>query len=1031
MVRREPGVVAALAGLIFVLLLAMPAWAAAYVVTTTADNTLSDGDCTLREAILAANDDPAYNGDCGPASLGDDTITFAVSGTILLSSRLPVIADAASAGALTIDGSGQSIVVSGNNSVPIFAVPASANLTIQSLTVSNGIGDNVGGGLNNRGTATIINSTFSGNSVPYSISDGGGIYNLGTVNILNSTFSGNSASGLGGGVFNAGTANIVNSTFFGNTAGASGGGIFNGVRGRGTMNIRNSIIADNLGGNCDNWNIFNVSGVNFDTDGTCPGFTQVGSADLSLGPLADNGGPTPTQGLLPGSIAIDAVIDCTDLSGNPVTTDQRGVTRPQEAACDAGSYETQLFPSAAYVVTTTADDILGDGDCTLREAILAANDDPAYNGDCGPASLGDDTITFAVTGTIALDPSLGPLPDIRSRSGWGALTIDGRGRSIAVSGNNSVRVFAVKTGGDLALQSLTVSDGNADLGGGIFNDTYGIVTLSNSTLFENAATGNGGGLYNLGTANIHSSTLSGNSAGNFGGGIFNIGTANIDSSTFFGNNAGASGGGISNGARGLGFGTVNIRSSIVAESPSVSNCYAPASKFTASGVNFDTDGTCPGFTQVGAADLNLGPLADNGGPTPTHALLAGSVAIDAVTDCTDLSGNPVTADQRGAARPEPGGTACDVGAFEFGSPAPETNQPPVADVTLSPTLAECTSLDGAQVTLDGTASSDPDGDLLTFQWSAPGIVFDDPTSPTPTATFPLGTTTVTLVVNDGTVDSDPVTVDVAVQDTTAPEITAAWVLVSGDDDDDDSEDDEDHRFRLEFSATDACDPSPQVTGVLQTPSLDGLQVKLKTKKRVKVEFDLKKNEVEIEGPDPAAILTQLQDQGGLEVSNNQLVQVDLIKDNDGRPKVKFKFEKNGLLRIKATSAVLRVTAEDASGNVATQEVSPNLPADDDDDEDGLTTPKGSVTTLQVSRVLSLPYLFVVQGRGIESVQVQIFSLSGQRVFGSKEQRGRVLRWNLRNDWGEQLANGVYLYVITVKGYDGTIHREVRKLVILR
>jgi len=79
-------------------------------------------------------------------------------------------------------------------------------------------------------------------------------------------------------------------------------------------------------------------------------------------------------------------------------------------------------------------------------------------------------------------------------------------------------------------------------------------------------------------------------------------------------------------------------------------------------------------------------------------------------------------------------------------------------------------------TLDGTGSSDPDGDPITFFWSAPGIVFDDPTSPTPTATFPLGNTTVTLVVNDGFENSDPATVVVTVQDTLPPTIT--WVGAS-------------------------------------------------------------------------------------------------------------------------------------------------------------------------------------------------------------------------------------------------------------
>jgi hypothetical protein len=91
---------------------------------------------------------------------------------------------------------------------------------------------------------------------------------------------------------------------------------------------------------------------------------------------------------------------------------------------------------------------------------------------------------------------------------------------------------------------------------------------------------------------------------------------------------------------------------------------------------------------------------------------------------------------------------------------------------------ECTGLAGAVVSLDGTASNDPDGDPLTFAWSASGITFDNPNSPTPTATFPMGEHTVTLVVNDGTVDSAPKTITIKVQDTTPPTLSVPATPVS-------------------------------------------------------------------------------------------------------------------------------------------------------------------------------------------------------------------------------------------------------------
>jgi hypothetical protein len=96
------------------------------------------------------------------------------------------------------------------------------------------------------------------------------------------------------------------------------------------------------------------------------------------------------------------------------------------------------------------------------------------------------------------------------------------------------------------------------------------------------------------------------------------------------------------------------------------------------------------------------------------------------------------------------------------------NNAPVADA--GPDVeVECASHAGTSVMLDGTGSSDADGDPLTYSWSASGITFDDATSATPTATFPLGVTEVTLTVSDGDAeDTDYVTVTVT--DTMPPVI---------------------------------------------------------------------------------------------------------------------------------------------------------------------------------------------------------------------------------------------------------------------
>ncbi len=94
----------------------------------------------------------------------------------------------------------------------------------------------------------------------------------------------------------------------------------------------------------------NRARAHFDSDGSCRVNGSCGAATTKLfrtaaspglGPLAANGGPTWTRALPAGSPAVDAAAECSDWAGNPVTTDQRGVARPQGSACDAGAFERQ------------------------------------------------------------------------------------------------------------------------------------------------------------------------------------------------------------------------------------------------------------------------------------------------------------------------------------------------------------------------------------------------------------------------------------------------------------------------------------------------------------------------------------------------------------------------------------------------------------------------------------------------------------------------------------------------------------------
>ena len=207
----------------------------AILVNTLKDELNTDGDCSLREAIEAANTNTSVDA-CGTGEVVNDIITFDVAGTITVTSQLSV----AAGGPLVISGGG-AIKVSGGNIVRTLYINAEANLTLEGLTLVDG-NQFMGGGIYNLGTLMVSDSIISGNHADYS---GGGLYNdFGEVTVSESTIISNSASD-GGGINNFGTMNIISSTISGNTA-QFGGGIQNSSH---EMTITNSIIRNNSAGN--------------------------------------------------------------------------------------------------------------------------------------------------------------------------------------------------------------------------------------------------------------------------------------------------------------------------------------------------------------------------------------------------------------------------------------------------------------------------------------------------------------------------------------------------------------------------------------------------------------------------------------------------------------------------------------------------------------------------------------------------------------------------------------------------------------
>jgi len=309
-----------------------------------------------------------------------DIVAFDVVGTVHLAAALPTLTwnitiQGPAADKLTVRGAGSSVLHIGSGKVIVVSgvtvTGGSSNgggilnqgtLTLNDVTIrDNTAGDATNGGGTGAGLwnyigahLTIRRSTISDNTaignLGYNPSRGGGIANYGTATLINSTISGNSANeGSGGGISNSlpgSTLTIKNATVSANASpGTFGGG---GIDNLGTLNSTNSIVGDNgdgdLSGDVESggYNIFGT------TNGTGFDPTDLIGADPLLGPLKDNGGPTDTMAPLPGSPAINRIPGSSGVDFP--TTDQRGVTRPQGARADSGAVE--LVPSSATPTRT-------------------------------------------------------------------------------------------------------------------------------------------------------------------------------------------------------------------------------------------------------------------------------------------------------------------------------------------------------------------------------------------------------------------------------------------------------------------------------------------------------------------------------------------------------------------------------------------------------------------------------------------------------------------------------------------------------
>ncbi|MEM9352606.1 MAG: choice-of-anchor Q domain-containing protein [Planctomycetota bacterium] len=584
-----------------------------------------------------------------------------------------------------------------------------------------------GGGIHTSGALDVDRSTIWGNDAVYvsgtttgglagGINIGGGGTGV-DINITGSTISDNDAEDRGGGIrtSNGRDLDIVNSTITENTAENVGGGL---IRFSGTATLDNTILAGNTSNTTSDDDRSGV--IDSASSNNLFGFTDMfGTGNLwgkapMLEALADNGGPTLTHALMATSEAIDGGdVTKAALGG---ATDQRGFNRvfddPEVSGTtpvDIGAYERGL------IVTTAVDEDDTTFDKTslsLREAVAALSD---YT-----SSVAPNTIEFApgvvTAGTITLNSLNGQIAFNDD-----AYLVGPGSSALTVSADDNSRVFQVNTGADVTIDGLTIADGDAGTGnggailstgeltlvdsvvrnssaangGGVHQSGGGAsrsLTVSGSTIHSNTATQNatskGGGLFVDGSdLLVTNSTLSGNAASSQGGGAFithdDSGSFRFVNSTITANTLDA----VTDDGAGIAVdtdldGRVELLNTIVSgnergpigseEADDVFGIFDSASAFNLIGAidgsTWLADATTISGTRATPEDAGLAGLADNGGPTPTHALLSTSKAIDAGDAATAASFDLVF-DQRGELRVNNGNNnlvvKSDIGAFEL------------------------------------------------------------------------------------------------------------------------------------------------------------------------------------------------------------------------------------------------------------------------------------------------------------------------------------------------------------------------------
>jgi len=551
-------------------------------------------------------------------------------------------------------------------------VTGAGTSTITGGTVNMNNAGAEGGGLwNGTGTMTIDGTTISANTASGASADqgGGGIYNLngGTLVVQNATISNNIANGTlgsGGGILNdvGSQLSVTNSSITGNSAVRAGGGIEDNSL-TSTILLTNVSLNNNMvTGPPGNGGGLHITGAGNAT--ITGGTVNNNSAALEGGGLWNGSGTMTVIGTsINGNVALGAAADDggAGVFNTAGTVNLTNVNILNNNATGLSGSGGGIF-SLAGTVNVTDSDIesnsanragggieVVNGILNITNSNLVENDVDGGAGNPNPGNGGALHISGVTTATIANSFISGN--DARREGGglW----------------NQTGSTMVVNTS-NISLNTASGPDA-VHGGGGIFNNG-GTLEVNNSSIYNNVsdgASGNGGGLHvKSGSATLLLTTISGNTSANNGGGIYNNASFTTNAVTIANNTAVVNGGGVAAGA-----GTLNpgvFKNSLIADNSALlgQDIFSSTDPYTTNGYNIigeDDDtaiilsiGDVTG-TAGNPINIFLGPLADNGGSTMTHALLPNSPAYNA--------GSPADlfADQIGFAV---FGEIRDIGAFE-------------------------------------------------------------------------------------------------------------------------------------------------------------------------------------------------------------------------------------------------------------------------------------------------------------------------------------------------------------------------------